>query len=185
VTPSSPTRANNAIDHVGANPKSVTLLTLWRSQGCSTVILPESTTPPTMRRPRACKVIVLPKPAMSLTPRCHWPHAIPEPVASSSFPSLRHLWACNATLHIFLCHSSLQILNLICYIALICYTLLHCFCSAALLWYATLSHCFDILHYYIAFVLLHCSKYSYIITLLWYATHCSLECGCVSHHSRL
>jgi hypothetical protein len=102
------------------------------------------------------------------SPWCPRAHDIVEPTLSLS-PQRRHPpQARKATLYIFLCHfgptnPDFDILH--CDITLTCYiafVLLHCFCSAALLWYATLPHCFDILHChnalicYIVFVLLHC-----------------------------
>jgi hypothetical protein len=132
--------------------------------------------------PWACNTVVLPKPATPSTAWCPWARGAVDSIPS---PSLRCHWARNATLYIFYVIMGLQIMNLICYIAtLLWYAALlwydtHHFCSAALLWYATLPHC------YIAFVVLHCLKYSYIATLLKYATHCTLECGYVSSHSRL
>jgi hypothetical protein len=92
---------------------------------------------------------------------------VPKPV--TPFPSLqRHgpPWAwdtCNvvilpksARLHciFFFVILGIQILILVCYIATLLWSatlshffdMLHCFCSAPLLWCATLSHYFDMLH---------------------------------------
>jgi hypothetical protein len=102
-----------------------------------------------------------------------WARDAVQPVTSLSLWRYRPMpspgWHRKATLYIFLCHFGPT--NPDCHIALICYiaTSLR---YAALLWYATLPHCFDMLccHWYVAFLwcatLPHCFDMLHIATLL-------------------
>jgi hypothetical protein len=124
-----------------------------------------------------CTPRAIPKPAMSMT------HSIPRPTALSSSPSLRrpelmmpsnprYPWAQNAVvlpkptrLHCIFSLSFWAYKSWFWYATLShLFDMLHWFCSAALLWCAILSHCFD---------MLHCFWYA---AFLWYATlpHCSM-----------
>jgi hypothetical protein len=159
--PSSLTQAGDIIDHAGAVPKpmmpsayaipeSATLSSSSSPQRCRPCAIPEPTMPSTLRRPWPHNIVILPKPVMPSSlrcpqarniivlpsPRCRHSHDVPESAMLSSSSSPHHPRARNATLYIFLCHfghTNLEFDMLHCDIALMCYTLLHCFCFAALL----------------------------------------------------
>jgi hypothetical protein len=125
-------------------------------------------------------------PMLSLGPQRHCPpraHDAIKPMPSLSMQHRRPPQARNGTiLYILLCHFWPTNPD---------FDMLHCFCSAALFWCATLPHCFGMLHclqniallYYDTlphyFDMLHCFWYA---ALLWYATlpHCfhMLQCFC-------
>jgi hypothetical protein len=113
-----------------------------RSRARTNIVLPESTMLCTLghswardtddpRHPRAYSAVILPEPTMSRAP-----DAV-EPTLSLSPQRHHRPQARNATLYIFLCHFGPIDLD---------FDMLHCFCSTALFWCATLSHWFDILH---------------------------------------
>jgi hypothetical protein len=176
-------------------------------------VVPSTThasSPSPQRRSRAQNNVILPEPVMLMA------HAVPRSTVLPSSLSLRHPepttpsnlchpWVHNVVvlmkptrLHciFFFAILGLQILILICYIATLLwyatlshfFDMIHCFCSAALLWCATLSHCFDMLHChisltcYIAFVLLHCfDVLHYHIALICYIAFNMSHCFDMLH----
>jgi hypothetical protein len=113
-------------------------------------------TPSTSRRPWAYNTIVLTETAMSSTlchPRAHNVIILPKHDAVDPTPSSSSQHRHPPRARVIL---GLQILNMICYIALICYI-------ATLIWYVT--HCYIALICYIDTLL-------WYATFLWYATRC-------------
>jgi hypothetical protein len=193
MSPSSPTRVGDAVDHTSTVPKpTMSFLRLqqchrpWahnivcpmpflRLQRCRPVLSPG---PQHHRHLRACDIVI---PALSQSPRHHQTGAVLEPAMLSSSPK-------SVRVHyiFFFVILSLQILILICYIdTLLWYATLPLTYRIALMCYIAFDmlHCSDMLHCHIALICyiafnmlhsfdrLHCFWYA---ALLWYATlpHC-------------
>jgi hypothetical protein len=96
-----------------------------------------SSGPQRHRPPRAHDVVI---PMTSQSPRCRWTHAAPKPTTPSSSPSPQ-----GYIVYFSLLFSAYK--SWFWYATLShCFDMLHCFCSGALFWCDTLAHCFDILH---------------------------------------
>jgi hypothetical protein len=147
------------------------------------------------RCPRACNTIILLEPATSLSPWCHWPLTVIE-LAMLSTP-------CHPRAHDVVDPARPRARNAVILLELetsstlwrprahdvidpapssstqhyIVYFSMSFWASRSWIWYATLSHCFDMLHCFnmlhIATLLLFChiALICYIVMLLWYATY--------------
>jgi hypothetical protein len=176
--------------HCRVLPGAFAPSTLSPSIAHNTIILPEPVPQSTLHRPWAHNIVDR---VLSPGLQHHQPPHARDTIDPTPSPSTCHPRAHNDTWYIFLYYfgpTNLEFDMLHYHIALICYTLLHCFCSDVLLGYATLTHYFDMLHCHIALIcytLLQCfcstillkiflhrhiALICYIATLLWYAIHC-------------